>query len=656
MLGRSLGNYTVVSKIGEGGMGAVYLARHVTLGRPAAIKVLHPSLSSNQDMVSRFFNEARAATAVRNPGIVEVFDYGVLEDGSAYIVMEYLEGENLGARIRRGRMSVAATMTIIRAISRALQAAHEQGIVHRDLKPDNVFLVPDGELASGERVKLLDFGIAKLAPVSGEVSQTRTGMVMGTPTYMAPEQCRGAGSVDHRADLYALGCVAYHMMCGQPPFVSDGAGDLIARHLYFAPQPLRSLSPEIPADVDDLVLWLLQKDPAARPASATDVVRAIDRLAAASVAGVMQTQPPTRFSVPSIAPVAETTLRGAASAVALVDAPPRSRAPLVVGVGLGVVAVAAMLFITLRGDEADPASLAAAAAPGDRAPAPPAGDPPTTTPTAATPTAATPTAATPTAATPTAATPTAATPTAATPTTPPTATPTTAAPVATPPPAAATPPTAAPIVTSVPPASPAPTSDPTSPPAAVAVAATPAPTAAERSERGGRGDRKKRSSSSSRVAQNDPEPASAGAGEPRPPVPAPAPTPPVAQPPVTEPPPAQPPAAPKPAAVPAPPPATTPAVPREPPVVSAAAVSKRSGMIPALRVNGVAGDFADVVVKLCIDEQGAVSSVKVIKAPREITAELRSALHSWRYAPYVNAAGVQSAVCFPVSFRVVLKS
>ena len=357
MLGRSLGNYQVVSKIGEGGMGEVYLARHVTLGRPAAIKVLHASLSSNQDMVTRFFNEARAATAVRNPGIVEVFDFGILEDRSAYIVMEYLEGENLGARIRRGRLPLAATMTIVRAIARALQAAHEQGIVHRDLKPDNVFLVPDPELPSGERVKLLDFGIAKLAPVSGEASQTRTGMVMGTPTYMAPEQCRGAGSVDHRADLYALGCVAYHMLCGQPPFVADGAGDLIARHLYFQPQPLRSLNAEIPKDVDDLVLWLLQKDPAARPASAADLVRAIDHLATVSVAGVMQTHPPTRFSASNfapIAPVVETTLRGAASTVGLTGAPtapqPR-RGPLLAGLAVGVIAVAAMLIVVVRGRE-----------------------------------------------------------------------------------------------------------------------------------------------------------------------------------------------------------------------------------------------------------------------------------------------------------------
>jgi eukaryotic-like serine/threonine-protein kinase len=602
MLGRSLGNYNVVSKIGEGGMGVVYLARHVTLGRPAAIKVLHPSLSSNQDMVTRFFNEARAATAVRNPGIVEVFDFGRLEDGSAYIVMEYLEGESLGARIRRGRMSVAVTMTIVRAIARALQAAHEQNIIHRDLKPDNVILVPDPELASGERVKLLDFGIAKLAPVSGEISQTRTGMVMGTPTYMAPEQCRGAGSVDHRADLYALGCVAYQMMGGQPPFVSDGAGDLIARHLYFQPAPLRSLRPEIPADVDDLVLWLLQKDPAARPATAADLVGAIDKLAAASVPGVMQTQPPTRFSAVSLAPVVETTLRGAASAVALSagGAPKPRRTLLVGGIAAGVIAVAAMLLIVVRGQndrEPGPAPVAVSA-PVDHGPAPPAAPPP-------------------------------------------------AAPVTPPDPApAVVAPPSAPAPATVPEAAP----EPARPPSVVATASAP-PTAADRNDRGDRGDRsdrKKNASSRSRGVHHDPEPESAAA-EPEPAVPAPAASPPVATPPTA------PPAAEPPHVAPSPP-AVQPraaAVRGEPPIV--AATAKLSGAVPAIKVKGLTGDFADVVVKLCIDEQGAVASVKVVKAPQEIASELKRGLQTWRYTPYVNSAGVQSAACFPISFRVVFK-
>jgi serine/threonine-protein kinase len=323
MLGRSLGNYQVVSKIGEGGMGIVYLARHATLGRPAAVKVLHPEMSSNQDIVARFFNEARAATAVRHSGIVEVFDFGFLEDRTAYIVMEYLDGESLAARMRRARSPIAATLTIVRAIARSLQAAHEHGIVHRDLKPDNVFLVPDPELPSGERVKLLDFGIAKLAVV-GEASHTRTGTVMGTPTYMAPEQCRGAGSVDHRADLYALGCVAYEMLCGQPPFVADGPGDVIARHLYFQPSPLRSHRPDIPAELDDLVLWLLQKDPGARPATATDFVRAVDRLLAVT-SPALRTEPMVTNVNANWPVVTETTLSGAAAASAVPRTPTSAR-------------------------------------------------------------------------------------------------------------------------------------------------------------------------------------------------------------------------------------------------------------------------------------------------------------------------------------------
>jgi len=182
-------------------------------------------------------------------------------------------------------------------------------------------------------------------------------------------------------------------------------------------------------------------------------------------------------------------------------------------------------------------------------------------------------------------------------------------------------------------------------------AAADASTAADRSDHS-RTERKKHPSSASRVAQHDPEPPPGGTAEPEPSVPAPAPGPQAARSPVTEPPPAEPPrTAPKPAAVPAAPTGS-----REPPVVSGAAISKRSGAIPAIKVSGVVGEFADVVVKLCIDEQGAVSSVKVVKAPPGIAGELQHGLQSWRYAPYVNAAGVQSAACFPVSFRVVFKN
>lgn len=349
MLGRSVGNYQLVSKIGEGGMGVVYLARHLTLGRPAAVKVLLPEMSANPDIVARFFNEARAATAARNPGIVEIFDFGFADERSAYIVMEYLEGESLAARVRRGRSTVTATLMIVRAIARALQAAHQLGIVHRDLKPDNVFLVPDAELPSGERVKLLDFGIAKLASGITETSHTRTGTVMGTPTYMAPEQCRGAGSVDHRADLYALGCIAYQMLCGQPPFVAEGAGEIIARHLYFQPQPLRTHRPDLRGEVDEFVLWLLQKDPGARPSTATDVVHAVDRLAAAAPTVALHSEPMSEGVVAARPAVMDTTLSGAASMSDMVRPPqamPGSR-PTRVRLMVGAAIAAAMLLVVI---------------------------------------------------------------------------------------------------------------------------------------------------------------------------------------------------------------------------------------------------------------------------------------------------------------------
>ncbi|HEY0993099.1 MAG TPA: protein kinase [Kofleriaceae bacterium] len=294
MLGTNIGNYAVTAAIGEGGMGSVYLAEHAILGRRAAVKVLRPELSSNGDIVARFFNEARALTAIRHPSIVEVLDFGYMPDGSAYLVMEYLDGESLGARCRRlHKLDPRHALVLVRQIAGALSAAHERGVVHRDLKPENIFLVPDPEVAGGERIKVLDFGIAKLAE-PGNHARTQTGSMLGTPTYMSPEQCRGAGSVDARADLYALGCVLFEMLCGQPPFTADGMGEVIAHHLYFPPPAPRSLTPALPEGVEHLVLWLLQKDPAARPQSARDLVDAIDRLGVAATA-----TPPPAYAQPT---------------------------------------------------------------------------------------------------------------------------------------------------------------------------------------------------------------------------------------------------------------------------------------------------------------------------------------------------------------------
>jgi len=272
MVGEVLGSYRVISELSTGGMGTVYRAQHELLGRSAAVKLLRPELTANEELLQRFFNEAKAATAIRHPGIVEVYDFGYTDDGRAYIVMELLDGEPLGERIRRcGRLSETETEGIGRQIAGSLRAAHAKGIVHRDLKPDNVFLVPDAD-GHGDRVKVLDFGIAKLLDVSPtSVRHTQTGVLMGTPLYMAPEQARAAGQIDHRADLYSLGCILYEMLVGQPPFVADGAGEIIALQLFAAPEPPSKRLTELHPELERIVMRLLEKEPEARYQHAVEV-------------------------------------------------------------------------------------------------------------------------------------------------------------------------------------------------------------------------------------------------------------------------------------------------------------------------------------------------------------------------------------------------
>ena len=279
MIGKLVGNYRVVSALGEGGMGAVYLAEHQIIGSKAAIKVLLPAVSQNRDIIARFFNEAKAATAINHPGIVEIYDVGYLPDQSAYMVMELLEGESLSKRLQRlDKFPADDAMRIARHIAIALAAAHERGIVHRDLKPDNVYVVADRDMDTGERVKVLDFGIAKLSKeLAPTGNQTATLAVMGTPPYMAPEQCRGAGGVDLRTDIYALGCMLYEFVCGRPPF-AGGIGEIIAAHMHTAPPQPRLTTPALSAELEALVLRLLAKDPAERPQTMDEVISALDQL------------------------------------------------------------------------------------------------------------------------------------------------------------------------------------------------------------------------------------------------------------------------------------------------------------------------------------------------------------------------------------------
>jgi len=262
VLGTTIGNYKVTAQLGEGGMGIVYLAEHPAIGRKAAIKVLHPKLAADPEVVSRFFHEARASNAIRHPNIVEAYDYGTRPDGAPYIIMEYLEGESLSARLKRlGRLPLRAALEFGHQAAGALAAAHDKAVVHRDLKPDNLFVTADPRVPGAEQIKILDFGIAKLAAsVENEIShKTRTGVLLGTPLYMSPEQCLGVKDVDHRTDIYSLGCILHEMLSGTPPFNSEGFGALVNMHINEPPVRVSKHRPDVPAAVDRLILRMLAK-------------------------------------------------------------------------------------------------------------------------------------------------------------------------------------------------------------------------------------------------------------------------------------------------------------------------------------------------------------------------------------------------------------
>ena len=284
MIGHVVGKYRLLDQLGEGGMGTVYRAEHVVLGSPAAVKVLLPQFTQDSVVVDRFFQEARAASAIRHPGIVEVFDFGRLPSGQAYIAMELLRGEDLsGFLARRGPLDASLAAQIAIQMLGALNATHAVGVIHRDLKPDNIFLVRDPGAPGAIRVKLLDFGIAKLIGTPNAAALSAGGrprtknMILGTPAYMAPEQCRGGAAIDARADLYAVGCLLFELLTGRPPFVADGDGEVMAMHIYEPPPRLSNLAPQLPVELDALIAKLLTKDPADRIPSAAYALATLER-------------------------------------------------------------------------------------------------------------------------------------------------------------------------------------------------------------------------------------------------------------------------------------------------------------------------------------------------------------------------------------------
>lgn len=276
--------YLVEEYLGEGGMGMVYLARHVTLEKQVALKVLHGEFSRKPDLVERFLQEAKSASRIRNPHIIDITDFGVAEQGFVFFAMEFLEGRDLHALLHQttdegGLLPWRRTRRIFLQVCSALSAAHEKGVIHRDLKPENIFLVDNAE--QKDYVKLLDFGIAKMQALDGEPDGerklTKTGMIFGTPEYMAPEQAKGE-QPDHRVDVYAMGCLLYQMVTGAVPFSGDSFMAVLAKHMA---SPVPAIDEEAlsksgaPPAIVDVIMKALAKDRGHRYSDMAELAEAV---------------------------------------------------------------------------------------------------------------------------------------------------------------------------------------------------------------------------------------------------------------------------------------------------------------------------------------------------------------------------------------------
>lgn len=287
MIGQHIAQYRLTRLLGHGGMGDVFEAIHSETHKRAAIKLLHPEYSKDVDATRRFLNEALAVGVVQHPGLVSVIETGVLPGGAAFLVMELLEGETLGQMLRRTtRIPEREALEISRQIAAALAVAHSKEIVHRDLKPDNIMLVPTPEMPDGWRIKILDFGFAKVAGKhQANAVPTKDGTIIGTPAYMPPEQWMSATMVDPKSDTYSLGVILFEMMAGRGPFDAGNVNALMQHHLYSEPLRLQQACPTASNAAADLVSRMLAKPRHLRP-TMQEVCAFIEKqLASGSLAG-----------------------------------------------------------------------------------------------------------------------------------------------------------------------------------------------------------------------------------------------------------------------------------------------------------------------------------------------------------------------------------
>jgi serine/threonine-protein kinase len=279
------GRYEVLRRIGEGGMGAVYEAKHTLIGKRVAVKVLLEKFHAKSDFVARLLQEARLASSIGHENIVDVTDFGTTDDGRSFVVMEFLDGESLAELERReAPLPIERSLRIARQAASALGAAHAKGIFHRDVKPENLYLVRRGE---ADFVKVVDFGISKAVKPGGDEGAeayrlTHTGLLLGTPLYMSPEQARGDEDLDYRADIWALGVLLYECLTGEVPFRANNYLQIISQVLTYEPASPSRLRPElgIPDAVDAVVMRAMDKDRARRYQTMAELERDLDRLLA----------------------------------------------------------------------------------------------------------------------------------------------------------------------------------------------------------------------------------------------------------------------------------------------------------------------------------------------------------------------------------------